>query len=124
MSFGKTSDIRKNNFQVSNFSALKLMIHNSRIVESALFVYFHQHEVVTLHRSALYTTSDFLAVCGGLLGLFLGFSVFSTIKFIYCSILRLYCMYRHFKSRNVVIPMKHNFAIKHISIEMLEAQRS
>lgn len=36
----------------------------------------------TQKRSALFTSPDFLAACGGLLGLFLGISAFGLIKYI------------------------------------------
>lgn len=83
--------------------------------------------MVTLRRSALYTYADFLAVCGGLMGLFLGVSALSIIEFIYRSTLRLYRMIRYFKTRNDVIPFKRSFVISRIcriSMETLEAQRT
>lgn len=35
-------------------------------------IFFNHHEVDTLRRSETYTLSNFMAICGGLLGLFLG----------------------------------------------------
>lgn len=54
---------------------------------------------MTLQRSALYTFADFLAICGGLLGLFLGVSALSVIEFFYYSTLRLYWKLRQIKSK-------------------------
>ncbi|XP_055305956.1 pickpocket protein 28-like, partial [Sitodiplosis mosellana] len=57
---------------------------------SNLEIYFRDHEVTTMMRSEMYTTTNFIANCGGLLGLFLGISMLSIIEFIYYSTLRLY----------------------------------
>lgn len=56
-----------------------------------LLISFNNYEVRTLIRSEKYTYTDFLAICGGLLGLFLGVSTLSIIEFVYYSTLRLYC---------------------------------
>lgn len=61
---------------------------------------------MTLKRSATYTYTDFLASCGGLLGLFLGVSVLSIIEFFYYSTLRPFCTLRQGKSDNAVTPFK------------------
>ena len=45
-----------------------------------------------MERVERYTVSDFLAVCGGILGLFIGFSALSFIELIYYPFLRLYWM--------------------------------
>lgn len=44
--------------------------------------------------SKLYGTVDFLANCGGLLGLFVGVSVLSIVEVFYYFILRLACIMR------------------------------
>lgn len=71
---------------------------------SKLTVVFQDHQVETLKRVESATFTDFLGVCGGLLGLFLGVSVLSAIEFIYYFTLRLYCNHRS-KSQNIVTPM-------------------
>lgn len=59
---------------------------------TAVFLYFKEFEVEKMKkRKEVYTfTSDFLAVCGGLLGLFLGVSVLSIFEIIYFSTLRVF----------------------------------
>ena len=52
------------------------------------------------------THSDFLAICGGLFGLFLGISVLSIIEFVYYSTLHLYWMIRRSRADNAVVPFK------------------
>lgn len=46
-----------------------------------------------------YTISDFLAICGGLLGLFLGISLLSIIDLIYFSTLRLFWIFHWSKTK-------------------------
>lgn len=72
---------------------------------SKLTVVFRDHQVETLKRMESATLTEFLATCGGLMGLFLGVSVLSVIEFIYYFTLRLYCNHRS-KSQNIVAPVK------------------
>lgn len=90
---------------------------------SSVTIFFRDQEVVTIQRMALYTYTDFLAVCGGLLGLFLGASVLSIIEFIYYSTLRLYWTLRRLKSNNAVVPIKRNF-ISNIPYDSCKARYS
>lgn len=69
---------------------------------SVVTIYFRVYEVSTLMRSEVYTMSNFLAICGGLLGLFLGVSVLSIIEFFYFSTLRLYLTLRQWKAEHNV----------------------
>lgn len=79
---------------------------------SSIAIFFRDHEVETLRRSARYTYTDFLAVCGGLLGLFLGVSTLSIIEFIYYATLRLYWTFQQRKEKTAVVPLKR----KHIKV--------
>lgn len=56
-----------------------------------LSIFFKEHQFITSKRSELYGQTDFLANCGGLLGLFMGVSVLSIIEVIYYFTLRLGC---------------------------------
>lgn len=69
-----------------------------------LMISFVDAEVVTLQRSVSLTYTEFLSICGGLLGLFLGVSVLSIIEFAYFSTLRLYWTIRRSNSENAVVP--------------------
>ncbi|KAJ9598439.1 hypothetical protein L9F63_010883 [Diploptera punctata] len=56
---------------------------------SMVSIFYKDNQFVTNYRSELYGTADFLASCGGLLGLYLGFSFLSLIEIIYFFTLRL-----------------------------------
>ncbi|XP_059060865.1 pickpocket protein 28-like [Achroia grisella] len=61
---------------------------------SGLVVYFAEELFTSLRRSELYGGVDFLANCGGIMGLFMGFSFLSVIEIIYYFTLRLFCRIR------------------------------
>lgn len=56
---------------------------------SRLIIFFKEMQFITLKRYELYGPIDFLANCGGLLGLFMGFSMLSFIELLYFCSLRL-----------------------------------
>ncbi|XP_047000159.1 pickpocket protein 28-like [Schistocerca americana] len=56
-------------------------------------IYFKNSHFIPSHRSELYGFTTFMANCGGLLGLFLGFSVLSLIEFIYFLTARALCYF-------------------------------
>ncbi|XP_039300237.1 pickpocket protein 28 [Nilaparvata lugens] len=58
-------------------------------VFSRLTIYYKDAQFITSHRSELYGLADFLAGCGGLLGLTSGFSILSLVEIIYYLTLRL-----------------------------------
>lgn len=91
-----------------NFSS----VHRSRVSIS-----FTSHEVSAFRREEQYSDTDFLAICGGILGLCLGVSALSIIEFIYFATLRMFWSLRELKSENVVVPFKPS-QINHISIDM------
>ncbi|PSN49924.1 hypothetical protein C0J52_07056 [Blattella germanica] len=57
---------------------------------SSVAFYYKDVRFVTRHRSELYGRIDFLANCGGLLGLYLGCSFLSIVEIIYFFTMR-YC---------------------------------
>ncbi|KAJ8733085.1 hypothetical protein PYW08_001383 [Mythimna loreyi] len=62
-----------------------------RVNFSKLEMYFKQPRFMSWRRSELFGLIDFLANCGGLLGLFLGFSFLSLVEIFYFLSLRLCC---------------------------------
>lgn len=83
--------------QGSAFRDLKMHI-------SKVTVFFRDHKFSTLKRTEQYTYTDFLAICGGLLGLCLGISALSIIEFLYFGTLRLFWTLRKWKSEMIVRP--------------------
>jgi len=56
---------------------------------SRVSIFFKEAQFLTSRRSELYGTTDFLANCGGLLGLFMGVSMLSIVELIYFCTVRL-----------------------------------
>ncbi|XP_068142436.1 pickpocket protein 28 [Drosophila tropicalis] len=56
---------------------------------SRVSIFFKEAQFLTSRRSELYGTTDFLANCGGLLGLFMGVSALSIVELIYFCTVRL-----------------------------------
>jgi acid-sensing ion channel, other len=57
-------------------------------------MFFKEDQLITYKRSELFGQTDFLANCGGLLGLFMGVSFMSILEIIYFCTLRLWCNIR------------------------------
>lgn len=53
-------------------------------------IFFKEQQFITSERNELYGSTDFLANCGGLLGLFMGFSFLSLLEIIYFLTVRLW----------------------------------
>ncbi|KAG4070425.1 hypothetical protein HA402_005657 [Bradysia odoriphaga] len=70
-----------------------------------LSIFFKENQFITSKRSELYGPTDFLANCGGLLGLFMGASFLSIVELLYFFSLRLCCNLRsrmHRKRKNKI----------------------
>lgn len=87
--------------------------------KSKLIVAYREYTVVTYERSSLYTINEFLAVCGGLLGLFLGLSVLNIIQFVYNSVLRLFFVILQSKSNRNVTPIHPNITLKNNTMQTI-----
>jgi acid-sensing ion channel, other len=55
---------------------------------------FRENQFIALKRSQLFGKTELLAHCGGLLGLFLGFSFISILELIYFCTIRVFCNVR------------------------------
>ncbi|XP_045451668.1 uncharacterized protein LOC123660657, partial [Melitaea cinxia] len=62
------------------------------LVFARVMIFFKEAQFITSRRSELYGQTDFLANCGGLLGLFMGFSILSVAEIIYFLTLRVICL--------------------------------
>ncbi|XP_066255098.1 pickpocket protein 28-like isoform X1 [Euwallacea similis] len=65
---------------------------------SQLLIYFKSSTFIPQERNELFGTFDFLANVGGLLGLFVGFSLLSMVELIYFLSLRIICNLKLYKS--------------------------
>ncbi|XP_053610763.1 pickpocket protein 28-like [Plodia interpunctella] len=65
---------------------------NENWLMTRLSVFFKAPQFIQYQRSELYSLTDFLANCGGLLGLFMGFSFLSLAEIVYFISLRLCCV--------------------------------
>ncbi|CAH1966969.1 unnamed protein product [Acanthoscelides obtectus] len=63
-------------------------------------LFFKEQQFITSERNELFGQTDFLANCGGILGLFTGFSVLSLVEILYFLTLRLMCNVKMFGRRN------------------------
>lgn len=72
---------------------------------------FKEKQVQVVKRIESLTFADFLAYCGGLLGVFLGVSLLSFIEIIYYMTLRLYWIIRPLKSPSDVCPFRREKSI-------------
>ncbi|XP_031632054.1 pickpocket protein 28-like [Contarinia nasturtii] len=90
---------------------------------SILSVFFADHQVITLQRSESYTFTDILAICGGLLGLFLGVSLLSIVEMIYFVTLRLFWTVWRARNDNVVVPFKRETIITRVTIKSIDSHK-
>ncbi|XP_063532877.1 pickpocket protein 28-like [Cydia strobilella] len=94
------AEILKTEFDLQKYNNSLKMIFNRTLQDnrrisyyrySRLEIYFKEPRFVSMRRSELFGLTDFLANCGGLLGLFLGFSFLSLVEMFYFCTLRLWC---------------------------------
>ncbi|GBP43268.1 Pickpocket protein 28 [Eumeta japonica] len=85
--------IRQFNRSLSEFSEDFTQIQLQYEI-AKLEVNFKDSQFSSLSRSELFGLTDFMANCGGLLGLFLGFSFLSIVEILYYFTLRLCCIVR------------------------------
>lgn len=59
-------------------------------------LFFKEDQFISLRRGELFGKTDFVANCGGLLGLFMGVSILSIVEIVYfCTIRLLYRLKDH-----------------------------
>ncbi|XP_073955030.1 pickpocket protein 28-like isoform X2 [Choristoneura fumiferana] len=80
--------------QVEYRSLMRGIMDFSQYRFTCIELFYKAPKFVAMHHSELFGTTDFLANCGGLLGLFLGCSFLSIVEIIYFFTLRLSCSFR------------------------------
>jgi Amiloride-sensitive sodium channel len=66
---------------------------------SKITIYFSENQFLTSERKEIYSKTDFLADCGGILGLCLGFSVMSLLEIFFFCTIRLWCSLMRSKAK-------------------------
>lgn len=88
------------------------IILSSSVQLARLSIFFKETQFITSKRSELYGQTDFLANCGGLLGLFMGVSILSIVEIIYYLTIRLCCNLTMRKKRKAsMIHKKPTFTV-------------
>ncbi|XP_055309664.1 uncharacterized protein LOC129573300 [Sitodiplosis mosellana] len=82
-------EISQNEFSKTNLTQNGMSIESFQ--PSRLTIFYENHQFMALQRSELYGRTDFLANCGGILGLIFGASLLSIIEIFYYFTLRLGC---------------------------------
>ncbi|XP_013112148.2 pickpocket protein 28-like [Stomoxys calcitrans] len=93
------AEISQGDFDSKKFLEAAKIDLGFEAVFSHLVIHFKDNEFITSKRSELYGFSDFLANCGGILGLFMGFSILSLVEIIYHATLRLWSNIRSKRNR-------------------------
>ncbi|KAL4709034.1 hypothetical protein ACJJTC_005895 [Scirpophaga incertulas] len=83
------------------FTAVKTPVpeEDKDLMYAHVMIFFKEPQFITSRRSELYGQTDFLANCGGLLGLFMGFSILSVVEILYFLTLRICCLICRKKSK-------------------------
>uniref|UniRef100_A0A1B0AX56 Uncharacterized protein n=1 Tax=Glossina palpalis gambiensis TaxID=67801 RepID=A0A1B0AX56_9MUSC len=83
------AEISQGNFDLDKLlSAMGITNTPQDLQMSRLEIYFKENQFITSKRSELYGITDFLANCGGIFGLFMGFSILSLVEMLYHFTLR------------------------------------
>ncbi|KAL0833077.1 hypothetical protein ABMA28_001187 [Loxostege sticticalis] len=72
------------------FKAQNIVYEQERAKDAKVEIFFKEPMFMAVHRSELFGVTDFLGICGGLLGLFLGFSFLSIVEIFYFLTFRVY----------------------------------
>ena len=94
------AELSQNSFEWEKFAmATKLNFSVGEGCQfSVLSVFFKEPQFMTIQRSELFGLTDFLANCGGFLGLCMGVSILSLVELTYYFTIRLYSIYREGKA--------------------------
>uniref|UniRef100_A0A336L784 CSON004091 protein n=1 Tax=Culicoides sonorensis TaxID=179676 RepID=A0A336L784_CULSO len=79
-------------------------------------IYFKSEKFIANKRSELYSKTDFLANCGGLIGMFMGASLLSIIEIFYFCLLRLIIYFKEIPENNDISVKTNNGIIKVVPV--------
>ena len=103
--------VYQNSKQQDHNTANILILNSPSIFSVQLSVFSlvsERKNAMKVNREQMYTFVDFLAACGGLLGVCVGASAMSIIEIIYFLTLRLYWFNRRTIAGNVVVPVNRD----------------
>lgn len=81
-------------FDKHNYSKARKRTIKAEKRFARIFIAFKDEQFFSSRRSEVYTLIDFVANCGGILGLFMGISILSIVEIFYFSTLRIGCSLR------------------------------
>lgn len=73
------------------FKVAGISVNHYQEVDASVSIYFKDDHFISIKRTELFGITDFLANIGGLLGLFMGFSILSMVEIFYHFTLRFAC---------------------------------
>ncbi|CAO1395307.1 unnamed protein product [Diamesa serratosioi] len=86
-----TAEISQSDFfHEQYFQAVNVLVQEN-IMMSKISIYLKKNQFIALKRTELFGLTDFLSNCGGLLSVFMGFSILSIVEFVYHIFLRWMC---------------------------------
>ncbi|XP_055303119.1 pickpocket protein 28-like [Sitodiplosis mosellana] len=87
---------------INKISGIQTNRSEPGIQQTRVAIFFSTMEVETVKRVVMYTVGDFLAICGGLLGLLMGISALSIVELVYYLTLRWFWAIRNQKVENAM----------------------
>lgn len=91
------------------FRYFYLLSSNTSSVSTLLTISFKDNEFVSLKREEMYTTTNIVSTCGGLLSLFMGISLLSIAEIIYHCTIGFGCKLATRKSRKLKKPITYTY---------------
>ncbi|CAO1407458.1 unnamed protein product [Diamesa serratosioi] len=84
------AEISQSKYDYTKFhKKMQTLNHSGDYILSTINIYFKESNIISSRRSELYGITEFLANCGGLLGLFMGFSLISLVEVFYFFVFKL-----------------------------------
>lgn len=84
-------------------------------------LHFKEQKINAMEQIPSYTAIEFLSICGGLLGLFLGVSVLSIVEFIYYFSLRFYWKLHTYMKNRRKVAFKRYVRINRMTISTIDS---
>lgn len=95
-SISYNAEISMSEYEIRNYELYVTTKERSTndFLKSRVLITFRDEQFFASRRAEMYSEIDFIASCGGILGLFMGFSILSIVEIVYFSTLRISCSLR------------------------------